>query len=129
LPPQETWAELKRILDLDSTYDEAMTVEVGNNAFRNHPKGRNPGDVRSIGIGVNETGHLATMPYRLAEWCLKATLPTGGLCIDPFMGSGTTGAAAIALGGRFVGIDIAEDYIELAHSRLGDLCTAIMAAE
>lgn len=129
LPPHETWLELKSILDLDSSYDEAMTVEVGDNAFRNHPKGRNPGDVRSIGIGPNETGHLATMPYRLAEWCLKATLPSGGICLDPFMGSGTTGAAALALGGRFVGIDIAEDYIEVANARLSDACPESFAAE
>ena len=91
LPPQETWLQLKELLKLDSTYDEAMAIELGDNAFRNHPNGRNPGDVRSIGIGSNETGHVATMPLRLAEWCLKATLPAGGTCIDPFMGSGTTG--------------------------------------
>lgn len=129
LPPHETWVELKRILELDSTYDEAMTVEVGDNAFRNHPRGRNPGDVRSIGIGPNESGHLATMPFRLAEWCLKATLPAQGVCIDPFMGSGTTGVAALALGGRFVGIDIAASYIDLAHRRLGNGGSDVMAAE
>jgi DNA modification methylase len=129
LPPHETWVELKNILGLDSSYDEAMSVEVGDNAFRNHPNGRNPGDVRSIGIGPNDTGHLATMPYRLAEWCLKATLPKNGICLDPFMGSGTTGVAALALGGRFVGVDISEEYVALAHDRLGGARPKGIAAE
>lgn len=129
LPPHETWLELKRILQLDSTYDEAMAIEVGDNAFRNHPKGRNPGDVKSIGIGPNDTGHLATMPLRLAEWCLKATLPKGGVCIDPFMGSGTTGSAALGLGGRFIGIDIADNYVSLARERLISLEAERIAAE
>lgn len=129
LPPQETWIELKRVLNLDSSYDQAMNVEVGDNAFRNHPKGRNPGDVRSIGVGPNESGHLATMPYRLAEWCLRATLPRAGVCLDPFMGSGTTGAAALALGGRFVGIDIAKDYMTAAHERLCEAAPDRIAAE
>ena len=95
-----------------------MNIETKDNAFRNHPKGRNPGDVHSIGVGPNESGHLATMPIRLADWCLGATLPPGGLCLDPFSGSGTTGVAALNQGGRFLGIDISDQYLYASKERL-----------
>lgn len=112
LPPEETWLRLKDLLDLDSTFDDAMEVEVGDNVFRNHPKGRNPGDVVNFSLSGASGNHFATMPISLAEWCLRATLPPGGTALDPFMGAGTTGIASLRCGGRFVGIDIREDYVE-----------------
>jgi DNA modification methylase len=111
LPPEEVWEKLKTLLDLGTEYDDAMAVEVGDNVFRNHPKGRNPGDVLSIGLSGGGQEHFATMPTGLAEWALKATLPPGGVCLDPFMGTGTTGIATLGLGGRFVGIDVREDFL------------------
>lgn len=111
LPPESTWHELKRLLELDGTYDEAMAVEYGDNVFRNHPNGRNPGDVQSFAVAYMEGQHFATMPRKLADWALKATLPKGGVCLDPFMGHGTTGLSAIAQGGHFVGIDIHQQYV------------------
>ncbi|MCX5674562.1 MAG: site-specific DNA-methyltransferase [Planctomycetota bacterium] len=111
LPPEETWHKLKAILVLDSQYDAAMAVEVGDNVFRNHPMGRNPGDVQSISLSRGSELHFAMMPRKLADWALRATLPEGGTCLDPFMGPGTTGLSTICLGGKFVGIDIRQDYI------------------
>ncbi len=110
LPPPDVWDQLKRLLDLNGTYDKAMAVAIGDNVFRNHPLGRNPGDVWSISLRGSGDSHFATMPLSLAERCLRATLPHGGICLDPFMGTGTTGAAALSIGGRFVGIDIHESY-------------------
>jgi DNA modification methylase len=106
LPPPEVWDRLKDLLDLDDRYDEAMTVEVGDNVFRNHPLGRNPGDMWPVSVRGGAASHFATMPLPLAERALKATLPKGGACLDPFMGTGTTGFATLRLGGRFVGVDI-----------------------
>lgn len=113
LPPEETWRRLKDLLDLGERYDEAMEVEVGDNVFRNHPKGRNPGDLTSVALRGSGHPHFATMPRPLADWCLKATLPEGGTCIDPFMGLGTTGHAAFAIGGRFIGCDVQQTYLDL----------------
>ncbi|GAB3195013.1 hypothetical protein GCM10027261_14270 [Geodermatophilus arenarius] len=111
LPPPETWLQLKTLLNLDDTYDEAMRVEVGDNVFRNHPLGRNPGDLWSVPVAANRAEHLAVMPKGLATRALTATLPKGGTCLDPFMGTGTTGHVARALGGRFVGIDVQDEYM------------------
>jgi hypothetical protein len=112
LPPPETWERLKILLNLDGEYDDAMQIEVGDNVFRNHPMGRNPGDLMSVPVAPNRGEHLAVMPVRLALQTLKATLPRNGSCLDPFMGSGTTGIATRALGGRFVGIDIKRSYVQ-----------------
>jgi DNA modification methylase len=112
LPPPETWDRLKGLLNLDDSYDEAMRVEIGDNVFRNHPLGRNPGDVWSIPVAANRHDHLAVMPRSLAERTLTATLPPGGSCLDPFMGTGTTGVVTRALEGRFVGIDIQTSYMQ-----------------
>jgi DNA modification methylase len=112
LPPEETWTKLKAILGLDSQYDAAMAVEVGDNVFRNHPMGRNPGDVQSISLSRGSEFHFAMMPRKLADWVLRATLPEGGVCLDPFMGPGTTGLSTICLGGKFIGIDIRRDYLQ-----------------
>jgi site-specific DNA-methyltransferase (cytosine-N4-specific) len=113
LPPEETWLRLKDLLDLDDRYDEAMEVEIGDNVFRNHPNGRNPGDLLSVPVRGSGHPHFATMPRPLADQCLKATLPQGGTCLDPFMGLGTTGHATFALGGNFIGADVQRTYIDL----------------
>jgi len=121
LPPEETWEQLKQLLDLGTDFDDAMEIEVGDNVFRNHPLGRNPGDLVSLSLagGANASQHFAMMPQSLANWALRATLPPNGICLDPFMGTGTTGLAAIALGGRFVGIDIREDFAQSFVAQFG----------
>jgi DNA modification methylase len=111
LPPEDTWRRLKRLLDLGPDFDQAMQVEIGDNVFRNHPNGKNPGDMISVAAAGGSQEHFAIMPVGLAEWALKASLPGGGTCVDPFMGTGTTGLAAMKLGGRFVGIDIKPQYL------------------
>lgn len=121
LPPEETWERLKELLDLDTTYDDAMSVEVGDNVFRNHPKGRNPGDMQSFALTGNSITHFATMPDELAQWCLRASLPENGICLDPFMGIGTTGRVALDLGGYFIGIDIREDFLKIADEFFSQL--------
>jgi DNA modification methylase len=122
LPPEETWPRLKALLDVGPEYDEAMNVLVKDNVFRNHPNGKNPGDWLSMAAAGGSEDHFAVMPVSLAEWALKATLPPNGVCLDPFMGTGTTGIAALQLGGRFVGVDIQRRYacqfIERSHSLL-----------
>lgn len=117
IPPEETWESLKELLDLGTEFDDAMAVEVGDNIFKNHPKGRNPGDVKSVAVSSGASNsHFALMPRTLADWLLSTTLPQGGICLDPFMGVGTTGLSAIRRGGRFIGVDIETSYLKEFHS-------------
>ncbi|EKO1756856.1 site-specific DNA-methyltransferase, partial [Salmonella enterica] len=48
---------------------------------------------------------------------VKPVMP-GGVILDPFMGSGTTGLAALAHGCRFIGIEVSEHYFDVACERL-----------
>ncbi|MCX5202427.1 site-specific DNA-methyltransferase [Streptomyces sp. NBC_00237] len=80
-------------------------------------KGRNPGDVWSISTRPNPQAHFATFPVDLPMRCIAAGCIPGGTVLDPFSGSGTTGAAARDLGCNYVGIDINADYHQLAEGR------------
>ncbi len=52
-------------------------------------------------------------------WCLTF-LPKANLILDPFMGSGTTGVAALKLGRKFIGIEIEPKYFDIACRRLSN---------
>ncbi len=74
-----------------------------------------------IEIGTSrccKTGHPAAFPEGLASWLIELGCPPGGVVLDPFFGSGTTGQAARSLGRQAVGIELNPDYIELCSERL-----------
>ena len=83
------------------------------------PTTRNKRDVWHINTVPYKGGHFATFPPKLAETCILAGCPKGGIVIDPFFGSGTTGLAAQALGRRYIGIELNADYCALARARIG----------
>jgi DNA modification methylase len=62
--------------------------------------------------------HPTTKPLSLMLWLVKLVCPPGGVCLDPFMGSGTTGVACQALGRDFVGIELDPTYFAIAQRRL-----------
>jgi len=57
-------------------------------------------------------------PLYLPEKYIKACTNADDLVVDPWMGSGTTGVAAITLGRRFVGFDIFQEYVDIATNNL-----------
>lgn len=70
-------------------------------------------------MGANEAhNNEAPFPQQLAEFFVRSFCPPDGVVLDPFSGSGTTAAAAIANGRRAIGIDIRQDQIDLARIRL-----------
>ena len=64
-------------------------------------------------------GHFAAYPPKLAETCILAGCPKGGIVIDPFFGSGTTGLAAKNLDRHYIGIELNTEYCALAGARIG----------
>jgi site-specific DNA-methyltransferase (adenine-specific) len=68
--------------------------------------------------------HPTQKPLALLERIVAASCPAGGLVLDPFNGSGTAGVAAVALGHRYIGVDLEAGYLELTRKRLLDLVPA-----
>ena len=62
--------------------------------------------------------HPTQKPVELMKWCVSKC--KGKTILDPFLGSGTTGVAAVKLGRRFIGIEIDEDYFNVACSRISE---------
>lgn len=117
----------------------------GKNAFRgqgsnrdgeNGPANRDGRDMRGVGAGLTRNkrsvwtiatepfkeAHFATYPTKLVEPCIRAGCKPGGLVLDPFTGSGTTGLVALREGRSFVGIELNPDYAEMARRRIADDC-------
>lgn len=62
--------------------------------------------------------HPAVKPLELMRWLVRLTSPPGGLILDPFMGSGTTGAAAALERRSFCGIEMEPSYLDVATARI-----------
>lgn len=79
------------------------------------PDGRPQDVIRCIRTGNNlhPTEKPVDLMWQLVKW-------TSGIVLDPFMGSGTTGVAAIKLGRRFIGIEVEEKYFDVARQRIED---------
>ena len=68
--------------------------------------------------------HTTVKSTALMRWLCRLVTPAGGLVLDPFAGSGTTGVAALQEGLRFVGIEKEEEYGEIARRRIGAVATS-----
>ena len=66
-------------------------------------------------------GHYAVFPTKLLELPIKATSRAGSVILDPFMGTGSTLVAANQLNRQGLGIELSEEYVEVARNRLNTL--------
>lgn len=62
--------------------------------------------------------HPTVKPTDLMAYLCRLVTSPGGVVLDPFMGSGSTGKAAVREGFRFIGIEMDADYIAIAESRI-----------
>ena len=65
-----------------------------------------------------DNDHPTVKPMALMRWLCRLVTPQGGVVLDPFMGSGTTGVAAVREGFQFMGIELDARYCEIAQRRL-----------
>lgn len=80
--------------------------------------GANIRSVWEIPTHAYRDAHFATFPPALVEPCVKAGSPEGGVVLDPFAGSGTTGVVARRLNRRFIGLELNRDFCGLARKRI-----------
>lgn len=74
-----------------------------------------------IPVSPGGDGHGAQFPTALPARCITISTDPGDIVLDPFVGSGTTGVAAISLGRRFIGIDVSGEYLAVAETKIREV--------
>jgi site-specific DNA-methyltransferase (adenine-specific) len=79
----------------------------------------NPGSFQAPGTDKTaRNNHPTVKPITLMRWLVRLVTPIGGTVLDPFMGSGSTGAACGLEGFGFVGTELSAEYLEIARRRI-----------
>jgi len=83
--------------------------------------GKNPGDVSdfwAVSTKGSKDKHYAQFNTELIDKCIVAGCPIGGIILDPFCGTATTGCRAIELQRKFIGIDGKPEYVAIGNKKL-----------
>lgn len=123
LPMKEGWLTwCKRPIEMDFSNDNRSyaTTEL---AWRDWGKAKFYVQVwdggRRAGVSENrEFCHPSQKPVELMRWCVNLLPNDCEIILDPFMGSGTTGVAAVQMGRKFIGIEREPKYFEIACQRI-----------
>jgi len=100
--------------------------KVDPSRLEGNPGGDNP---RNRGVNKRKNTHPSVKPIKLLEYLVKLTkTPTGGIVLDPFAGSGTTGVACKMQGRPYILIDQSEEYCKIAEARIAAYHTAVQAS-
>jgi DNA modification methylase len=95
---------------------EGLTVRQQDESRKaGNPGGDNP---RNRGLGLRANHHPTVKPTDLMRYLCRLVTPPGGVVLDPFCGSGSTGKAAMLEGLKFIGIELSAEYCELAQRRI-----------
>lgn len=87
-----------------------------------NPLGKNPSDVWDIpnvkANHIEKTEHPCQFPVVIPQRLIRALTPEGGVVLDPFMGVGTSGVAAILENRKFIGSEIQKNYFDISKERI-----------
>jgi site-specific DNA-methyltransferase (adenine-specific) len=110
----------ERNAGLEDAPDRVLAISGGAAAAAAAARGESydNGDSSFNKTKVVKNNHPTLKPLKLMRYLCRLVTPPGGLVLDPFTGSGSTGVAAIQEGFRFVGIEKDEDYAFIAKLRL-----------
>jgi site-specific DNA-methyltransferase (adenine-specific) len=122
--PVGDWAEgrLKNLSETDRKRDESR-VSSGFGKNISNWLGRDmvyPTNVLHMATECYNRSHSAVFPVALPAWFIELFTVEGDLVLDPFMGSGTTAVAAVQLGRKYVGIELMQEYCDIASKRIAD---------
>lgn len=73
---------------------------------------------RNLGLDDKTNTHPTLKPINLLTYLCRLITPPNGVVLDPFMGSGSTGVAALLEGFDFIGMELEKDYYEIAEQRI-----------
>ena len=97
--------------------DDPKYATKSGNVSKEYDKA-NKRSVWTVPVKPYAGAHFAVFPTELIEPCIFAGAPTGGIVLDPFMGSGTTAQVAQTLGRKYLGCELNPDYKPLQDKRL-----------
>lgn len=104
------------------SHDNSAQVERESHGNSENKTGRrNKRSVWSVSTNGFRGAHFAVFPEKLIEPCIIAGCPEGGVVLDPFAGSGTTGVVAKRMGRGFVGCEINPSYVAMAAGRIAEV--------
>ena len=120
------WDKSPGILSGDSFVDSEFiwtsTKGVKRNVFRHLWKGlladKTSEDLPARNPNTWRRHHPSMKPVALMEWCIATAAGQSGMIVDPYMGSGTTGVAALRMGRNFVGVEMDREYFDIACERI-----------
>ena len=119
--PMNRWGGDKLKVNGESTWDNGTGQDTYRDRnMRPNEQGRNKRCVWSINTKPHKEAHFATYPEALIEPMIDAGCPVGGVVLDPFFGSGTTGVVAIKQGKNYIGVELNPEYIKIAEKRIGN---------
>jgi site-specific DNA-methyltransferase (adenine-specific) len=105
----------ERNLGLDNFEDKEENTP---SSYKDGVRINNRGEVREPVVTKNN--HPTLKPINLMTYLCRLITPPGGIVLDPFMGSGSTGISACLEGFRFVGMELDEDYFKIAEARVNN---------
>ena len=121
-PTVDDWLKLKKILGFNGKYDKIMTTEYKElQVVKNHPKGKNPGDLFVCNTAKSNYKHFAIFPDQIPKLAITSCCPNNGIVLDPFAGSGTTGLVAKQLKRKSILIDVQDNFVKIMKDRIGDV--------
>lgn len=92
--------------------------------FSGNPLGKNPSDIWDIpnvkAQHIEKTAHPCQFPVSIPQRLIKALSPIRGVVLDPYMGSGSSGVAAVIEKRRFIGAEIQNEYYEISKERVSE---------
>ncbi len=116
--PMGDWAQkrLAKLSDTDRIRDESHSLSGFGKNVSNWlgKKNVNPTNVIHLATECSNRKHSAAFPISLPIWFIKLFTEQGDVVLDPFIGSGTTALACIELDRRYIGIELMENYYNLA---------------
>lgn len=119
LPVGKTLVWLKKPYELFGTFlsdAEIGWASGGHGVFAHYRQF--PPPTRALENGVDGPAHPTQKPVGLMSWCIDK-FTRSHVIVDPYMGSGTTGVAAVRMGRRFVGCEISPRFFDVAVRRIG----------
>jgi len=93
-------------------FESSNTIRYGEQGQGNTPQQTPRKPVRQ------KNTHPTVKPTALMQYLCRLITPTGGVVLDPYMGSGSTGKAAVKEGFSFVGCELDEEYFNIAKARI-----------